>query len=146
MLETSLKKLAKSLNAVITQGNNPYFDQLEQELKAYFQGNQKTFETPLQLVGSDFQIKVWKMLQEIPYGATRSYKQQAEAIGMPQAIRAVANANGMNKISILIPCHRVIGSDGQMTGYGGGIWRKKKLLLLEKILPPGDLFGPQMIT
>jgi len=73
-------------------------------------------------------------LQEIPYGATRSYQEQADILGSPKSVRAVANANGLNKISILIPCHRVIGSNGQLTGYGGGIWRKQKLLELEKAI------------
>ncbi|WP_228527515.1 bifunctional transcriptional activator/DNA repair enzyme AdaA [Pararhodonellum marinum] len=143
MLETSLKKLAKSLNATIIQGANVHFETLEMELSAYFEGKLKNFETPLHLIGSEFQLCVWNMLKDIPYGATRSYKQQAEAIGKPSSVRAVANANGMNKIAILIPCHRVIGTDGQLTGYGGGIWRKKKLLMLEKTLPPSDLFGGQ---
>jgi AraC family transcriptional regulator of adaptative response/methylated-DNA-[protein]-cysteine methyltransferase len=75
---------------------------------------------------------VWTALQDIPFGQLRSYKEQAIAIGSPESIRAVANANGMNRISILIPCHRVLGSDGQLTGYGGGIWRKQYLLDLEK--------------
>jgi len=82
--------------------------------------------------GTDFQKSVWKILQEIPYGETRSYKQQAIALGNPKAIRAVASANGHNRISIIIPCHRVIGSDGSLTGYGGGLHRKKWLLDFEK--------------
>jgi AraC family transcriptional regulator of adaptative response/methylated-DNA-[protein]-cysteine methyltransferase len=87
---------------------------------------------PLHTPGTDFQNKVWAALQRIPYGQTKSYKEQAITIGNPESVRAVANANGMNRISILIPCHRVIGSDGQLTGYGGGLWRKKYLLELEK--------------
>ncbi|MFA6582395.1 MAG: methylated-DNA--[protein]-cysteine S-methyltransferase, partial [Paludibacter sp.] len=82
--------------------------------------------------GSEFQQAVWKELQNIPYGTTRSYKEQATALKRPEAVRAVANANGMNRISILIPCHRVIGMDGSLTGYGGGLWRKKWLLDLEQ--------------
>ena len=82
--------------------------------------------------GTDFQQAVWKELQEIPFGTTRSYQEQAEALKRPDSVRAVANANGMNRISIVIPCHRVIGSDGRLTGYGGGLKRKKWLLDHEK--------------
>lgn len=132
MLETELKHLAKSLNATIVQGHNKYFDLLKTELGKYFEGNLTEFTVPLDTVGTDFQKKVWEMLLKIPYGTTVSYQQQAYAINNPAAVRAVANANGMNKISIIIPCHRVIGTDGSLTGYGGGLWRKKRLLDLEK--------------
>lgn len=132
MLETELKSIAKLLNATIIQGHNKHFDTLEIELQEYFDGNRKFFSVPLHTPGSDFQNKVWTALQHIPYGQTRSYKAQAIAIGSPESVRAVANANGMNRLSILIPCHRVIGSDGQLTGYGGGLWRKKYLLELEE--------------
>jgi AraC family transcriptional regulator of adaptative response/methylated-DNA-[protein]-cysteine methyltransferase len=131
MLETELVYLSKRLNATIVLGPNPYFDLLEKELDEYFEGKRKQFTTPLDLIGSEFQLGVWNQLLTIPYGKTRSYKEQADALGKPLAIRAVANANGLNKISILIPCHRVIGSDGSLTGYGGGLWRKEKLLQLE---------------
>ncbi|WP_454880589.1 bifunctional transcriptional activator/DNA repair enzyme AdaA [Sphingobacterium detergens] len=132
MLETEFKNLAKALNGTIVQGDNPHFPLLERELQAYFEGRLKEFTVPLFTPGSDFQNAVWRALREIPYGQTRSYKQQALHIGKPEALRAVANANGMNRISILVPCHRVIGADGSLTGYGGGIWRKKWLLDLEK--------------
>jgi len=132
MLETEFKYLAKVLNATIVQGDNPHFSLLEEQLKEYFDGKRKDFTIPLFTPGSDFQNGVWQALGEIPYGETKSYKQQAIYIGKPEAVRAVANANGMNKISILIPCHRVIGADGSLTGYGGGIWRKKWLLDFEK--------------
>lgn len=132
MLESEFKYLAKVLNATIVQGDNPHFSLLEKQLNEYFIGRRKTFTVPLFTPGSDFQNKVWDALRGIPYGQTKSYKQQAAIIGNPDAVRAVANANGMNKISILIPCHRVIGADGKMTGYGGGIWRKKWLLDLEQ--------------
>jgi AraC family transcriptional regulator of adaptative response/methylated-DNA-[protein]-cysteine methyltransferase len=131
MLETELKALAKSLNARLVQGANPHFDLLEQELAGYFDAQRKTFTVPLFPVGTDFQKEVWTMLQTIPYGQTRSYQEQARALQKPAHVRALANANGMNKISILIPCHRVIGSNGQLTGYGGGLWRKQFLLELE---------------
>lgn len=131
MLETELVYLSKRLNATILQGSNPHFELLEKELTAYFEGKLKTFTTPTDLIGSPFQLEVWNQLLTIPFGKTRSYKEQADALGKPLAIRAVANANGLNKISIIVPCHRVIGSDGSLTGYGGGLWRKEKLLQLE---------------
>lgn len=128
MLETELKGLAKILNATIIQGYSVYFDLLKQQLDEYFQGKRKEFSIPLFTPGSSFQQSVWQALQTIPYGETRSYKQQAIALNRQAAVRAIANANGMNRISILIPCHRVIGENGHLTGYGGGIWRKKWLL------------------
>ncbi|MFA6026947.1 MAG: methylated-DNA--[protein]-cysteine S-methyltransferase [Ignavibacteriaceae bacterium] len=132
MLETELKSLAKLLNANIIQGANRHFDFLKQQLEEYFEGKRKEFTVPLFTAGTEFQQSVWKELQNIPYGSTRSYLQQATALGKPAAVRAVANANGMNRIAIIIPCHRVIGEDGSPTGYGGGIWRKKWLLDLER--------------
>lgn len=131
-LETELKQLAKIFNANIIQGNNKYFDQLSTELNAYFKGELKEFHVPLDITGTDFQKHVWQALRAIPYGKTSSYQGQANVLDKPSAIRAVANANGMNKIAIIIPCHRVIGSDGSLTGYAGGLWRKRKLLDLEK--------------
>ncbi len=131
MLETQFKNLAKRLNANIIQGKNRHFEKLTVELTKYFDGNLKEFTVPLFFPGTEFQKLVWQELQNIPYGSTRSYQEQANALNKPKAVRAVANANGMNRISILIPCHRVIGSDGNLTGYGGGIWRKKWLLELE---------------
>ncbi len=143
MLETELKTLARVLNATIVQGDNPHFTQLSAELAAYFSGTRKSFDVPLFTPGTEFQNRVWAELRNIPYGSMRSYKQQAIALGNLPAIRAVAMANGMNRISIIIPCHRVIGSNGEMTGYGGGIWRKQKLLTLEAEFSgrkPGELF------
>ena len=134
MLETEFKDLAKSLNATIILGENPHFKLLEKELKLYFEGQLKEFSVPLSPVGTEFQKSVWKILQQIPFGETWNYRKQSEGLGDAKKFRAVANANGMNKISILIPCHRVIGSNGTLTGYGGGIWRKQKLLELEKAI------------
>ena len=131
MLETEFKTLARLLNATIVQGENVHFDLLQKELTAYFEAELKHFSVPLFMPGTDFQQAVWKELQNIPYAKTRSYKQQSIALGKPEAVRAIANANGMNRISILVPCHRVIGGNGEMTGYGGGIWRKQWLLDLE---------------
>ena len=131
MLETELKAMSKEFNAVVLQGASKYFEPLKQQLDEYFKGTRKEFDLPLVLKGTDFQKEVWKELLRIPYGSTRSYKQQSIALNNLKAIRAVASANGMNRIAIIIPCHRVIGEDGSMTGYGGGIWRKKRLLDIE---------------
>ncbi|HYE56350.1 MAG TPA: methylated-DNA--[protein]-cysteine S-methyltransferase [Chitinophagaceae bacterium] len=132
MLETQFSQLGRLLNATIIQGYHGHFDELQRQLNEYFEGTRKEFTVPLVTPGSEFQQEVWKELQTIPYGSTRSYREQAQAIRRAQAVRAVANANGCNRISILIPCHRVIGEDGHLTGYGGGLWRKKWLLDLEK--------------
>ncbi len=132
MLETEFKNLSGRLNANIIPGDNRFFHKLQIQLKEYFESRRKEFTIALSLVGTPFQISVWNELLKIPYGKTRSYQQQANALSNPGGVRAVANANGMNKIAIIIPCHRVIGSDGQLTGYGGGLWRKKFLLELEQ--------------
>ncbi|WP_212002975.1 bifunctional transcriptional activator/DNA repair enzyme AdaA [Chitinophaga sp. HK235] len=132
MLETEFRYLSRTLNATIVQGDNPHFETLESQLKNYFEGQRKTFTVPLFTPGSVFQQSVWKALQQVSYGTTQTYKTQATTLGNPDAVRAVANANGMNKISILIPCHRIIGTNGNLTGYGGGIWRKQWLLDFEK--------------
>ncbi|QNL48199.1 bifunctional transcriptional activator/DNA repair protein Ada [Olivibacter sp. SDN3] len=131
MLETELKALAKSMEATIVQGENKHFPMLETQLEEYFEGERRTFDIPLCLTGTKFQQEVWRTLQTIPYGKTRTYKEQALALQKPLGVRAVAMANGMNKLAIVIPCHRVIGSGGQLTGYGGGLWRKQFLLQLE---------------
>lgn len=132
MIETQIKRLKKLLNAEFIPGANKHFDELDKQLKEYFDGKRKEFDLPLVLDGTEFQKKVWKELQNIPYGETHSYEQQAIAIKNPKAVRAVAKANGDNRIAIIIPCHRVIGKDGKLVGYGGGIWRKQYLLNLEK--------------
>lgn len=103
-----------------------------EELNEYFSGKRRTFDLPLQAEGTEFQMQVWKALQEIPYGETCSYKEIAIKAGKPKAFRAVGGACHRNPIFIMIPCHRVIGTDGSMTGYGGGIPVKKQLLSLEK--------------
>ncbi len=127
-IERELADLEKKLDAEVRPGTNPHLEQLQNELADYFDDRLKQFTVPLHTPGTDFQQAVWKVLMDIPYGETRSYKQQAIAIGNPQAVRAVAAANGQNRVSIVIPCHRVIGSDGSLTGYGGGLDRKKWLL------------------
>jgi AraC family transcriptional regulator of adaptative response/methylated-DNA-[protein]-cysteine methyltransferase len=123
--------LQKKLNSIILTGENEHIKQLKKELQAYFAGELTKFAVPLDCPGTGFQQEVWSGLQEIPYGSTSTYQQQAIAINKPKAIRAVAKANGCNRISIVIPCHRVIGKDGSLTGYGGGLARKKWLIEFE---------------
>lgn len=113
-------------------GSDAILDKARRQLDQYFAGRLRVFELPLAPKGTPFQQRVWQALLAIPYGATRSYGQQAVAIGSPQASRAVGLANGRNPISIIIPCHRVIGSKGALTGYGGGMERKQLLLDLER--------------
>jgi len=105
------------------------------QLTEYLKGKRKAFELPLNPKGTDFQKRVWRALCEIPYGETRSYKQIAEAIGNPKAVRAVGMANNRNPITIVVPCHRVIGANGKLVGYGGGLEMKEFLLRLESISP-----------
>jgi AraC family transcriptional regulator of adaptative response/methylated-DNA-[protein]-cysteine methyltransferase len=132
ILPDEYQDLIKLLNTTFEEGINNHLLQLEKELEEYFNGTRKEFSVPLVTPGSDFQQKVWKELMKIPFGSTISYLEQAKALGKPASVRAVANANGMNRIAIIIPCHRVIGSDGKLTGYGGGLKRKKWLLDHEK--------------
>jgi AraC family transcriptional regulator of adaptative response/methylated-DNA-[protein]-cysteine methyltransferase len=131
MLETQLSRLNKLLKARIVPGFHEHFDQLNQQLEEYFSGKRRVFDLPLVLPGTPFQKRVWAGLQTIPYGCTRSYKEQAKIIDAPLAARAVAKANGDNRLAILIPCHRIIGSNGELVGYGGGLSRKQYLLKLE---------------
>ncbi len=132
MLKAEYKDLARYFNTTIEEGDSRHFKTLMTQLREYFEGRRKEFSLPLLTPGSDFQQSVWKELINIPYGTTRTYLEQAIALGKPESIRAVANANGMNRVAIIIPCHRVIGSDGHLTGYGGGLERKKWLLDHEK--------------
>tara|TARA_R110000823_G_scaffold315705_1_gene451055 strand:+ start:91386 stop:91871 length:486 start_codon:yes stop_codon:yes gene_type:complete len=110
------------------------------QLTEYFDGARQSFDIPLNPQGTDFQKKVWSRLQEIPFSKTTSYQKMANALGDPKVIRAAASANGKNPISIIIPCHRVIGSDGSLTGYAGGLHRKKWLLQHESPVKQGELF------
>lgn len=130
--ETQIKTLQKRFEAAIVTSSSPLIEKLKKQLDEYFAGKRKKFDLPIAAPGTDFQQKVWKALQNIPYGETRSYQQQAIAMGDKKAVRAVATANGANRIAIVIPCHRVIGSNGNLTGYAGGLERKKFLLDLEK--------------
>jgi AraC family transcriptional regulator of adaptative response/methylated-DNA-[protein]-cysteine methyltransferase len=112
-------------------GANPHLRNLRARLEEYFDGRLREFDLPLDPVGTPFQKRAWQALAAIPYGATTSYAAQAAALGDPRAVRAVAGANARNRISIILPCHRIIGADGSLTGYAGGVWRKQKLLELE---------------
>ena len=132
MLETEFRDLRKRLDAVILPGENKYLDLVQIQIAEYMDGKRKSFDVPLIMPGTEFQRSVWKILIQIPYGRTWSYKEQAIKLNKPKAVRAVANANGCNRIAFIIPCHRVIGSDGNLTGYGGGLGRKKWLLDLEQ--------------
>lgn len=107
-------------------------EKAQRQLEEYFAGERKVFNLPLAPKGTEFQKKVWAALRDIPYGETRSYGQIAAAVGNPKASRAVGMANHRNPISIIVPCHRVIGADGRLVGFGGGLWIKEKLLKLEK--------------
>jgi AraC family transcriptional regulator of adaptative response/methylated-DNA-[protein]-cysteine methyltransferase len=132
MLEFEFKEISIRFKAKTIYGENKHFETLKTQIDEYFSGKRKTFDLPLIYPGTEFQKQVWEHLKEIPYGETHSYKKQAIGINNPKAVRAVAKANGFNRICIIIPCHRVIGEDGSLTGYGGGLWRKKWLLDFEK--------------
>lgn len=127
-LENEIKRLRTRLNATILPEKVAVLHQIEEELKLYFTGELTEFTTPVRYLGSDFQQKVWNELRKIPLGQTVSYKELAEKINNPSACRAVARANGTNQLSILVPCHRVINSNGELGGYGGGLARKEWLI------------------
>ncbi len=128
--ENRLKRL---LNADFVDESSETIEATRQQLDEYFRRERRVFDLPLLFVGTAFQKRVWTELLRVPYGATISYGKMARNIGMPKAVRAVANANGANPISIIAPCHRVIGSDGSLTGYGGGLETKRFLLELESL-------------
>jgi AraC family transcriptional regulator, regulatory protein of adaptative response / methylated-DNA-[protein]-cysteine methyltransferase len=131
-LEKEIEQLKLKTKSSIITGKNKILDSIESELNQYFEGTLKEFKTPIHFSGTQFQQIVWKELQKIPYGDTRSYADIAKAIGNPSAFRAVGNANGSNQLAIIIPCHRVINSNGNLCGYAAGIDHKKWLLNLEK--------------
>lgn len=131
MLKTQIEMLAKLLNGVYIYGENRHLSELIKQLREYFAGSLRSFTVALDTPGTPFQRLVWDQLCKIPYGQTRSYSAQASHLGNPKAVRAVARANGQNRIAIVIPCHRVIGESGELIGYGGGLTRKKWLLDLE---------------
>lgn len=128
------RRLQRMLNAEFEEGTSEVIEKAAGQLDEYFAGQRREFDIPLMFVGTDFQKTVWNELLKIPFGQTVSYGEMARRIGMPKAVRAVANANGANAISIFAPCHRVIGSDHSLTGYGGGLDAKQALLELEGVL------------
>lgn len=127
-LERQLETMQRRLKCAVTPGDHAHLESIARELASYFEGELTEFRTPLYLNGSPFQVRVWQRLLEIPFGETLSYSQMATDIGRPGAQRAVGRANGENRIAIVIPCHRVVRSDGTLCGYGGGMWRKQWLL------------------
>lgn len=127
-IDSIMKRIEQQVGEVFTEGTHQHFAVLQEQVKEYFDGTRQDFDLPLHLVGSPFQVRVWEALLQIPYGETRSYKQQSIALGDEKAIRAVAGANGENGIAIIVPCHRVIGTNGSLTGYGGGLPKKQWLL------------------
>jgi len=131
-MDSQMASMKKLLNGRIEEKETPILENLKNELSEYFAGKRQQFTVPLIFAGTEFQKKVWNELLKIPYGKTISYKQEAINMGHEKAVRAVANANGCNKISIIVPCHRVIGSDGSLTGYASGVERKQWLLNHEK--------------
>ncbi len=131
-LDHQFSRLRKYFRCSIVPGENDHIVQLKNELAEYFEGKRKRFSIKLFYPGTPFEQKVWNVLLTIPYGSTVSYEDIAKTIGSPGASRAVGRANGFNRISIVIPCHRVINKNGELGGYGGGLWRKKMLLSLEK--------------
>jgi len=132
MLDAQFLTLRRHFKCPILPGENEHLQQLKAELKAYFAGELKDFTVPLVYPGSPFQLKVWNELRKIPHGKTLSYEDIACRIGTPAAVRAVGHANGLNRIAIVIPCHRVVNKSGELGGYGGGLWRKRLLLDLEQ--------------
>jgi AraC family transcriptional regulator of adaptative response/methylated-DNA-[protein]-cysteine methyltransferase len=136
MLETQLTRLRDRLGALLVPGGHPHLEATERELRAYFRGEAEGFTVPLVLPGTEFQGEVWRAVGEVPYGETVSYGALARRLGRPEAPRAVARALGDNRVAVVVPCHRVVGADGSLTGYGGGLWRKRRLLELEQGVSP----------
>lgn len=129
--EQMLRRLCRELGTETVQGDTPLLQRAKMQLDEYFQGHRQAFDLPLRWVGTEFQRAVWQVLQTIPYGQTRSYMEQAVCLGRPKAVRAVANANALNAMAIIVPCHRVIGNNGKLTGFAGGLNAKRFLLELE---------------
>lgn len=128
MMPAIRKRISSFLEDDLVEGEHEHIEQLQQQSDEYFRGERQRFDLPLLMTGTEFQQKVWEALHTIPYGSTRSYMQQTKVLGDEKAIRAVARANGENCLAIIVPCHRVVGSDGSLTGYAGGLKAKKWLL------------------
>lgn len=124
-------RIQHGLQAESAEGASPVIEEAKAQLNAYFAGERTTFDLPLRMVGTDFQQRVWKALLAVPFGTTMSYAALTAKVAEPTAIRAVASANGANALSIMVPCHRIIGSNGELTGYAGGLGVKRRLLELE---------------
>ena len=139
--EAMARRMQKELHTVIQSGETPLLQETRTQLNQYFEGERQTFTLPLRLVGTSFQQEVWEVLRTIPYGKCCSYAAIAQQIGRPKAVRAVANAIGANPLSLFIPCHRVIGTSGDLTGYAGGLAAKRWLLAHEGALPLLDSFS-----
>ena len=146
ILEAQFATLQKEFGCAIVPGENEHLAQLEAELKQYFAGERQHFDVQVVYPGTPFQTRVWNELRLIPYGETRSYQELAAEIGAVNGQRAVGHANGLNRIAIVIPCHRVVNKDGQLGGYGGGLWRKQLLLNLERGQQVFDSPQPELAT
>lgn len=133
-LERSYAEMKQRFKLPVVPGENHVLQQLRRELQEYFAGRRRDFTVPVTLRGTEFQERVWRALRRIPFGSTASYEAVANRIGSPTATRAVARANGTNRLYLLVPCHRVIAKNGSLSGYGGGVWRKRQLLALEQRL------------
>jgi AraC family transcriptional regulator of adaptative response/methylated-DNA-[protein]-cysteine methyltransferase len=132
MLPNQIQRIRARLGAVFVPDRNRVIERVQADVEAYFDGGLRRFDVRTVLNGTDFQLEVWQALREVPYGETRSYGELARTVGRPSAVRAVGRANGMNALAIVVPCHRVVGADGKLVGYGGGVWRKRRLLDLER--------------
>ena len=137
MRNTVDNRIKKGLSAIFVEQEDEVITNTKKQLDEYLAGERKQFEIPLLTVGTDFQKNVWKALMKVPYGTTSTYLQLAKDINNEKAVRAVANANGANSMSVIIPCHRIIGSNGELVGYGGGLAVKKRLLKLESVNSKG---------
>jgi len=131
-IDAQIAALRRTSGLPIAPGSSSILDEIQLELKAYFSGKLRAFSVPVKVPGTQFQSLVWKALSEIPYGETRTYGELARIIGSPGASRAVGTANGLNRVAVVVPCHRVVNANGTPGGYGGGIERKKALLALER--------------
>lgn len=134
------RRIQTHLQAQYVEGDSEVTDETRRQLSLYFAGELTRFDLPLLMIGTDFQKQVWNQLLRIPYGKTESYAGLSEKLGDMKAIRAVASANGANAISVVVPCHRIIGTNGSLTGYAGGLETKRRLLRLENALGQGELF------
>lgn len=138
-LGPQLDAALRALGCRAREGDHPLLTRIARELSEYFEGGRTEFSVPLTLLGSPFEVMAWEALRAIPFGQTRTYAEQARAIGRPAAVRAVGRANGRNRLAIVVPCHRVVASGGRLCGYGGGLPRKQFLIDLERRQAPGDI-------